>query len=1041
MCVQLQQLQKAMMDLTEELVSAVNNYVSSSGTNDVVAMCVKQLEAGQVKLVDFVTMLQSALTSSVIAERRRGIQLLSETITALPGTFFSDAEILLLMEFFSARLSDHHSVVPLCFAGIDKLLRLGTLGSADIIRVVRVIFSDVTVQTLVQSDRMLVYKMFDWLLTDRLSDLKEITAEFVCGFVQAVDSEKDPRNLLVCLRLVEAVAMQFALDDTLAEQLFEVVACYYPIDFSPPAALATSVRREQLSTALLSAMTASPLFGQFCLPLLVEKLSSSVASAKADSLQLLVRCCDSFHCKDIDKHSVDLWNCIKSDVFAQHPVVQDEALKALSVLVQCLSDDTDSRPSKLVAVIFGDCGKYLYDAGQVACKQAGKLLSATCNGSAQACCSVLESALPVMVSEFHRHSESLPRQNLLHVFQGLLEAASTVPVNGSSHSPIADYKQVLTEIFVLSLLSTDPALQCQAVSGIACLAVMPCLHELQECRLLTQHLRNVVLTDGDCAVAQESIASAVLIAAKQPDAICHTFLPVLRRILQGSNDMEDIELGQHVDTVFVVRLLSSISVHPALTMETTHLLFTHISTLAVSEKSCNMEVFHQCCVSLTSVVTVMGSDCGEFFISWLAVKCVALTLHMCTTVGRSLHYHDLVAELACILRTILQHCTTAETSLKAFVSSLIETFLQGDVDKYREHVGDLVIADLVPLGAGYCGDQMCSLALLTAVVCSVSYEWIALSQVDKLMSGLSDMILHCSAADDDVVYVCASKCLSGLINRRPSDSVLDTTLQSVQSAVQSEIYAIENNKSGSSSSSKLRALTLCIWTTKALVMRNHPQQSVLLKFLIDNLGDLELASRAAEGFRLVLSDNVELTDGIFSSASGAVRTLMYKQRFFTMSLPVLLADYADSEGGKQAYVKALSHLMQHVPQQVLVPEVPRLMPVLLQSLDTEEPSVWLTTLHALTELIVYNSEALRSYVDDLLPRLLRLSVYSPSMKVRIAAVQCVAELSVMPTYLILPHQQKVLRQLGFTIDDHKRLVRQEAAAARSKWFLVGMSDN
>ena len=1031
-----------MMDLTEELVSAVNSYMSSSGTNNVVAVCVNQLETGQVKLVDFVTMLHSALTSNIVAERRRSSQLLTETVATLPDTFFLDAEILLLIEFFCARLSDHHSVVPLCLAGIVKLLRLGTIGSADIVRVVRVIFSDVTVQTLVQSDRMLIYEMFDRLLADRLSDLRRITAEFVCGLVQAIDSEKDPRNLLVCLRLVEIVAKQFTLDDTLAEQLFEVVACYYPIDFSPPAALATSVTREQLSTALLSAMTASPSFGQFCLPLLVEKLSSSVASAKVDSLQLLVRCCDSFHPKDIDEHSVDLWSCIKSDVFAQLPVIQNEALSALSVLVRCLSDgmdSSDSRCNKFVALIFGDCGKYLYDASQVACKQAGKLLSAACNGSPETCCLLLKSAMPVIVSEFQRHAESLPRQNLLDVLQGLLLAASTVPVNSSGRSPVADYKQTVTELFVPLLLNSDPALRCRAVSGIARLAVMPCLHEPPECRQLTQHLLNVVLTDGDSTVVQESIASVVLVAAKQPDAIRHVFLPFLTRILNGSKD-ENIRLGEHVDTVFVVRLLSSISVHSVVTMETTGLLFTYIATLTQNDKCCNIEVFHQCCVSLMSIITVQSGDCDEFFVNWLATKCVALTLHICTTAQHLLHSHELVTELAHVLRTIVQHCSAAETSLKAFVSSLIETFLQGDVVVYREHVADdLVIGDFIPLGAGYCGEQVCSLAVLSAAVCSISYDSIVALQVVELMSRLSDMILHHSsdAADDDVVYVCASKCLSGLINRLPVDAVLDATLQTVQSAVQSEIYA----KDESRLSSKLKALTLCTWTTKALVMRDHTQQTVFLKFLIDFLGDLELASSAADAFRLVLSDDTELTDGIFSSASGATRTLMYKQRFFTMSLPLLLANYSDSEGGKQPYVMALSHLMQHVPRQVLVPEVPRLMPVLLQALDNEEPSIWLTTLHALTELIVDHSEAVRSYVDDLLSRLLRLSAYSLSMKVRIAAVRCVAELPVMPAHLILPHQQRVLHRLSLIVDDHKRLVRQEAAAARSRWFLIGLSDN
>jgi len=1024
------------MELEELLVSAVNNYVSS-GSADSMSVCVKQIESGHVKLVDFVSVLRSALTSKAVAERRRGIQLLTEVVSALPHSFFLDAEVLLLSEFFCARLGDHHSIVPLCLTGINKLLRFGTFESEDVVCVVRTIFSDVTVQTLVQSDRMLVYEIFQHLLTDRLFDLKIITAEFICGFVQAIDSEKDPRNLLICLRLVEIVVKEFTLDNTLAEQLFEVVACYYPVDYSPPAVLKSTVTKEQLSLALLNAMTASPLFAPFCLPLLLEKLSSNVTSAKIDSLQMLVRCCDAFYQKDINEHSVDLWNCIKSDVFAQHPVIQDKALHTLSVLVGCLSRNTDSNDDRLkqcntfVTTVFGDCGKYLYDAEQVACKQSGKLLVATCNGCLESCCLLIQLVMPIIITEFYRHTQTLPKLNLLDVLQGLLTAASNVSDNTNIKSPMADYKESVTDIFVSLLNSTDPALRCHAVNGIASLLIIPYFLETHECNLLMQHLLNVLLSDSEPTVVQTSVASSVLIASKQPSAVCHIFLPVMTRILNGSK--EDNELGQHVNTAFIVQLLSSISVHSVVTMETIPMLFNYISSL-IQNDDCSLDIFHQCCVCLSSVVTVMKNECCEFFINWLALKCVALTLHICTTMQCSLHAHQLVDELAFVVRAVVQSCAAAESSLNMFVSSLLSAFLYGDIVKYREHI-DLVIADFVPLTANFPGEQVCSIALLITIMCSLSYNCITSSLVDELMNCLLDLVLQFA---NDLVYSCACKCLSGLINRRPSDAFLDAILQSVHSALVAEIFGKDISKL----LPKIEAVTLCIWTTKALVLRNHTQQTVFLKILIDALAHSELASSAADGFKLVLVDDNELSDDIFSSASGATRTIMFKQRFFTVSLPLLLANYQNaSSEGKHFYAIALSHLMQFVPRQVLVPEIHHLLPVLLYSLTSETPSVMLTSLHTLTELIVDSSEILQSYIDDMLPRVLALSAYPPMMKVRIAAVRCIAEFSVMPVHLILPHQQKVLHQLGLTLDDHKRLVRQEAAVARSRWFLVGASDS
>ena len=44
-----------------------------------------------------------------------------------------------------------------------------------------------------------------------LSVLESMAAEFVLGVIQAIDSEKDPRNLLVTLQIVSSIAHQLPL--------------------------------------------------------------------------------------------------------------------------------------------------------------------------------------------------------------------------------------------------------------------------------------------------------------------------------------------------------------------------------------------------------------------------------------------------------------------------------------------------------------------------------------------------------------------------------------------------------------------------------------------------------------------------------------------------------------------------------------------------------------------------------------------------------------------------------------------------------------
>jgi hypothetical protein len=49
-----------------------------------------------------------------------------------------------------------------------------------------------------------------------------------------------------------------------------------------------NVTKQQLVNALNEVLTSSPVFAQYCLPLLLEKLASSAVDAKVDSLQTLV---------------------------------------------------------------------------------------------------------------------------------------------------------------------------------------------------------------------------------------------------------------------------------------------------------------------------------------------------------------------------------------------------------------------------------------------------------------------------------------------------------------------------------------------------------------------------------------------------------------------------------------------------------------------------------------------------------------------------------------------------------------------------------
>lgn len=120
-----------------------------------------------------------------------------------------------------------------------------------------------------------------------ISDMKLLGPDFIYGVITAMDGERDPRNLLFLFNFLPYFLNNIPIGH-LVEEMFDVISCYYPIDFHPSPDDPEAVTRQELATALSPCLCAVPEFGEQCLILLVEKLDSSLRVAKLDSLRLLV---------------------------------------------------------------------------------------------------------------------------------------------------------------------------------------------------------------------------------------------------------------------------------------------------------------------------------------------------------------------------------------------------------------------------------------------------------------------------------------------------------------------------------------------------------------------------------------------------------------------------------------------------------------------------------------------------------------------------------------------------------------------------------
>ena len=200
-------------------------------------------------------------------------------------------------------------------------------------------------------------------------------------------------------------------------------------------------------------------------------------------------------------------------------------------------------------------------------------------------------------------------------------------------------------------------------------------------------------------------------------------------------------------------------------------------------------------------------------------------------------------------------------------------------------------------------------------------------------------------------------------------------------------------------------------------------------------------------------------EAILSKTNGAQIRLLAPQRVFQTLSPMISAGFRSSsqDTEKENYLTALSGVIATVPTDIVVPELPTLLPLLLQSLDLSDQRVKISTLETLAVLIARNPSALEEsgHIPSLTRRLSKTALIAKgpaskdhdpdSPRARHLAVRC---LLLMPSHIkgsgsrsnpLLPLKREVLRDLMKVLDDPKRDIRKEAVDARSAW-LRGVDD-
>uniref|UniRef100_A0A8C8I4Y3 MMS19 nucleotide excision repair protein n=1 Tax=Oncorhynchus tshawytscha TaxID=74940 RepID=A0A8C8I4Y3_ONCTS len=400
------------------LVGLVEEFVSGQQDSKA-ADTATGLKAGQFTILQLVEALGLHLASSQPQTRARGVQLLSNVLQQCHGDL-TEREVDVLLAFYENRLKDHYVITPHVLKGMKALTKCSVLPPGSAVSILKSLFQDVHVQSLMLVERSCVYNILTQLMESRESELKGLGADFVFGFVQSVDGERDPRNLLLAFQIARKIIHGGYDLGKFTEELFEVTSCYFPIDFSPPPNDPHGITQEELILALRAVLTGTPRFAEFLLPLIIEKLDSDVQSAKVDSLQTLTACASVYEHKELAEFLPGLWASLRREVFqTASERVESAGLAALGALTACISrsvlnSDSEDYLNVFLDLVLKDCQHHLCEPDLKLVWPSAKLLQATSTASYRASHRVAAAIMPSLIEQYNSRTQVSHTSQLGH---------------------------------------------------------------------------------------------------------------------------------------------------------------------------------------------------------------------------------------------------------------------------------------------------------------------------------------------------------------------------------------------------------------------------------------------------------------------------------------------------------------------------------------------------------------------------------------------------------------------------------------------------
>uniref|UniRef100_W8BDA6 MMS19 nucleotide excision repair protein n=2 Tax=Ceratitis capitata TaxID=7213 RepID=W8BDA6_CERCA len=927
-----------------------------------------------------------ALTSTTVEQRVKGTMFLSYVLQEIPKDYLDCKQLEFITTFYTDRCKDQHSVIPAVIDGFCALLEMNELPESSAPKIMEAFFKHSSCQSHQRGERAKWFKILKVSAERFEKALMRSGTDFMFGVINSIDGERDPRNLDFVFSFMPDLLNRFPLFH-LGEEMFEIFACYFPIDFTPSRDDPSYISRDELAHKLSNCLVAAPDFLEFVVPLALEKLQSDLIVAKLDAIELLRKAALKFSTKSFSEHFDAIWTGLKTEIFpgSDNTDIVTAGLAALRTIFEkahATPDISHSHQTKVLGTILS----HLTDVNQRLYNPSTAIALVCVAGD------------PLFAGE-----------RILDTFLLKLTTKSAI-IDGDGEKPVSptatyDDEQRIKVYGIMSQL-------------FKITAIKNCLEKLNKsvCEQIHADTITVLRFNIDANAEKQNVDlkyAALSVLSESVPQLSEKNRALLYKVLiqlitHNSLELECVELLELLGACYPIEVQSNcidvlirnftiyanfvkrkvlqhllrLVIHAAFTSRILNLVCHY-----AFDKNISQDVR---LLALEAINMLLNSDDTRLIVDLQTNNCLISKLAE-LALGDTPLALPALEQIAAAFSRIEEHLPVSEQYIIA-TEYLSQLKLQS-----AEH---LYVAK----------------GLLSRLHRDISlddfFEWLL---NDLTMQSLSGDVV---GKDKEKLGTVARELLCILVNRAEDNGENRKHLINLLALLKNKIK--EENK---------MAVETMAWLAKGLVISGSEVADNIIETLIDLLEHPSLSAVATRAFEIISTEYGELF-------LPKVKFL-YKQKLFHTVLTKLGNKL---EAHSENYLVAFIFVLKTAPHAVQKMNIDKIGPLLFKSLDCDNTTMLCISLDICQRFVTAGDEHFLRHLNHIIPSCLQLSKYQKSMKVRIGALSLLHDITKYPTRVLLIYKLDVVLELAPALDDRKRLVRNAAVRTRNAWFLVGSSD-